>query len=58
MTAYASQSDLELRYPDELILLAADENDGSVDADRVAGRWRPPARKSVASSRPAMAAMI
>ncbi|QFS97564.1 hypothetical protein FIV06_09035 [Labrenzia sp. THAF191b] len=37
MTAYASQSDLELRYPDELILLAADENDGSVDADRVAG---------------------
>lgn len=37
MTAYASQSDIETRYPEELILLAANEADGSVDADRVDG---------------------
>jgi len=36
MTAYASQSDLETRYPEELILLAANETDGSIDTDRVA----------------------
>ncbi|KZM49455.1 DUF1320 domain-containing protein [Labrenzia sp. OB1] len=36
MPAYASQSDIENRFPDELILLAGDETDGSLDAGRVA----------------------